>query len=135
MENFIKFRTRYRNTMFLMSLLCFGYFIYNFVVYDFVSFFAVFFGAFLFVTALLENRRLRELKLKFNRQSSQFDKTYNKPPLGVTPKFIWEEQREAELRQGIERYIKSNYLVDPEWTREHNKLSAKIAKRNLKNKS
>lgn len=135
MENFIRFRTRYRNTMLLISLLCFGYFIYNFLAYNFVSFFSISFGAFLLVTTLLENRRLREMKLKFNRQDSQFNKSHNIPPLGVTPKYIWEENREAELRQAIERYIKSNYLVDPAWTTEHNKLSAKIAKRNLKNKS
>lgn len=46
-----------------------------------------------------------------------------KPPLGVKPKFIWDEERIKELKGAILRYIDSNWPIPLEFVEEYNDLT------------
>ena len=48
-----------------------------------------------------------------------------KPPLGVAPRWIREEQRIAELSEAIVRYAEANKEIPEEWTKEYNELIAR----------
>lgn len=54
-------------------------------------------------------------------------KKYKKPPLGVKPRFIWEEERIEALQDAMKRHIENGFMVPVEWAQEHNEL---ITKRN-----
>ena len=45
-----------------------------------------------------------------------------KPPLGIKPKFIHDEQRREELKQAINRYFEANKPIPMEWIEEYNEL-------------
>lgn len=45
-----------------------------------------------------------------------------KPPLGITPKYIWDKQRINDLRDAINRYCLNGYEVPFEWIDEYNYL-------------
>lgn len=59
-------------------------------------------------------------------------KSYAKPPVGVRPKFAWEQesyrQRLAEINGGIERYIKAQMPIPQPWLDERNELLEKLSK-------
>ena len=40
---------------------------------------------------------------------------YKKPPLGIMPRYLWEESRIKELIMAIKRYEKENVPVPNEW--------------------
>jgi hypothetical protein len=52
-----------------------------------------------------------------------------RPPLGLKPRFIHEEQRLDAVRDAITRYIAAGYDVPMEWTEEFCDLKARIEKR------
>lgn len=54
---------------------------------------------------------------------------YVKPPLGVVPKFIWEEMRLNELGRAIREYMDFNLEVRLEWIEEYNELVIKVRDR------
>lgn len=56
--------------------------------------------------------------------------SYVKPPLGVMPKYIWDEKRIDELREAIQRYLKGFYSIPIEWVDEYNKLIGEQDERN-----
>lgn len=47
---------------------------------------------------------------------------YNKPPLGVMPKCIWDDKRFNMIALAIKRYLKSNCKIPIEWVEEYNSL-------------
>jgi len=51
------------------------------------------------------------------------------PPLGVMPKFIWEERRLDEIIAAIKRHTDCHYLIRKELIDEYNELAAKQAER------
>ena len=51
-----------------------------------------------------------------------------KPPLGPTPRWLLDEQREIELRQAIERYIDAGYSIPMEWYQEWNEIIERLSK-------
>lgn len=46
----------------------------------------------------------------------------SKPPLGVTPKNIWDMQRIENLKGAIDRYCNANREIPIEWIEEYNSL-------------
>lgn len=44
------------------------------------------------------------------------------PPLGLKPKFIHDEQRLAEIRKAIFRYLDEFVPLDLKWIQEYNDL-------------
>ncbi len=57
------------------------------------------------------------------------EKRPQKPPLGVTPRFIAQEMRFAELKDAIERYSKEGFEINPDWITEYNELRKEISDR------
>lgn len=55
-----------------------------------------------------------------------------KPPLGLTPKYIWEEKRLQEISEAIGRYAAISAQIPQEWLEEYNELAEKIAYRGIK---
>lgn len=57
---------------------------------------------------------------------------YKKPPLGITPRFIWDEtrnmQRMNEIKDGIDRYCEENLKIPLDWIIEYNELTDRIKK-------
>lgn len=51
-----------------------------------------------------------------------------KPPLGVMPRFIWDERRRIELQAAIMRYMDAGMRVPLEWIAEYNELVERQAK-------
>lgn len=54
---------------------------------------------------------------------------YEKPPIGIMPKWLWEEQRLHDLHSAIQRYLDVGMTVNPEWIEEYNELSKRIRER------
>lgn len=45
-----------------------------------------------------------------------------KPPLGLTPKYIWNSQRLQDISEAIARYTNVGKEIPAEWLEEYNKL-------------
>lgn len=52
----------------------------------------------------------------------------SKPPIGITPRWLLDEEREIELRQAIERYIDAGYSIPMEWYQEWNEIIERLSK-------
>lgn len=53
----------------------------------------------------------------------------NKPPLGIMPRYIWDESRLTQLEQAIERRIGKVNTIPIEWIEERNELIERLNKR------
>ncbi len=49
-----------------------------------------------------------------------------KPPLGVKPRWLFEEARIAELQAAIERFLSSNWPIPMEMVKEYNELVGRL---------
>lgn len=47
---------------------------------------------------------------------------HKKPPIGVMPRFIWEENRLIALKGAIDRFTEVNQPIPIEWIEEYNEL-------------
>lgn len=49
-----------------------------------------------------------------------------KPPLGITPRYIYQElcerQRLVDLKQAIQRYIDADFQIPNDWINEYNMI-------------
>ena len=45
-----------------------------------------------------------------------------KPPIGIKPQYIHDEQRVRELRACIARYMQAGCKLDPLWVKEYNEI-------------
>lgn len=45
-----------------------------------------------------------------------------KPPIGITPRHVWEERRMGVLLKAIARYYGEGYAVPSEWIEEYEEL-------------
>ncbi len=50
------------------------------------------------------------------------EKTEKKPPIGLVPKFIRQEQRLKEVKEAINRYFEAGLEIPTEWIEEYNEL-------------
>ena len=50
------------------------------------------------------------------------------PPIGITPRRIWQEKRLAELRAAIDRYRADGREPEPEWIHEAYDLFVELTK-------
>nr|BDD48131.1 hypothetical protein 47 [Balneolaceae bacterium] len=53
----------------------------------------------------------------------------DKPPIGITPRFLWIEDRLKELNQAIDRYAEADKDIPAKWIRERNELINKLVNR------
>lgn len=49
-----------------------------------------------------------------------------KPPLGLRPRFIWEEERLDEIDAAVKRYLEDGKEIPTEWVAEYSELKYKI---------
>ena len=54
--------------------------------------------------------------------------TQVKPPIGLTPKFIRDEERLAEVKSAIHRYYDEGLTIPVEWIEEYNALIDSVNK-------
>lgn len=47
---------------------------------------------------------------------------YNKPPLGIKPKWLCDELRLNEIKEGINRYLSTSCPIPIEWIKEYNEI-------------
>lgn len=52
-------------------------------------------------------------------------KRIKKPPLGLTPKYLWDEKRLNELQRVIADYYNANLQINVDWIEEYNELIIK----------
>lgn len=48
----------------------------------------------------------------------------SKPPLGVKPKWLHDEERKQELKKTIERHLVESEAIPIEWVEEYNELTS-----------
>ena len=48
-----------------------------------------------------------------------------KPPIGLTPRFIHDQHRTTEIGEAIIRYLQGDYPIPIEWVEEYNELLGK----------
>ncbi len=61
---------------------------------------------------------------EFVEQNIQwFQEKITKPPLGITPKSIWDEKRIVEIKLAIQRYVEAGKKIPAEWVYEKNELT------------
>lgn len=70
------------------------------------------------LTDLIEDKEALEVE----KSQSNINK---KPPLGIEPKWMWEERRLEDLKKTIERYYKNGLVIPIEWIEEYNDLLIK----------
>jgi hypothetical protein len=46
-----------------------------------------------------------------------------RPPLGLTPRWIWDEHRMKEIKKAMKRYTIKGKRIPQEWTNEYNELT------------
>ena len=51
------------------------------------------------------------------------------PPLGVCPRFIWEEKRLKEIDDAIVRYLYAGQPIPGEWNEERTYLISRLTER------
>ena len=64
-------------------------------------------------------KRLADVEIEVKRLR---DKDVRKPPLGVVPEYIKDEERLEELQTAIIAYCEQNREICPEWIEEYNIL-------------
>ncbi|GGF88271.1 hypothetical protein [Paenibacillus abyssi] len=48
-----------------------------------------------------------------------------KPPIGLVPRFVRDEQRRIEIQNAITRYLDAGIRIPTDWITEYNELVAK----------
>lgn len=51
-----------------------------------------------------------------------------KPPIGITPRWLLDEERETEIREAVARYTEAGYPVPVEWYQELNEITERLSK-------
>ena len=51
-----------------------------------------------------------------------------KPPIGITPRWLLDEERAIEIEQAIMRYNEVDYLIPIEWIQELNEVYDRLNK-------
>ncbi|MFP4976363.1 hypothetical protein ACE6ED_13250 [Paenibacillus sp. CN-4] len=46
----------------------------------------------------------------------------NKPPIGLRPRYIWEDLRIKEIEEAMQRYGEAGYVIPREWLEERYEL-------------
>jgi len=59
-------------------------------------------------------------------------KKQDKPPLGLTPRYLAEEKRLREVNEAIDRYLKAKLNVPMDWLNEQNYLETQARKHHKK---
>ena len=71
------------------------------------------------------------LKTLFNGDDPYFQNAV-KPPLGITPREILDEERLIEITGGIQRYIEADVTIPISWMEELNEITARMKQRSIK---
>ena len=51
-----------------------------------------------------------------------------RPPLGLMPKYIWQEQRLQDIKEAITRYVSAGKEIPNEWLDEYALLYKEVIK-------
>ena len=52
----------------------------------------------------------------------------SKPPIGITPRWLLDEEREIEIQRAITRYTDAGYPIPIEWYEELNEIVERLFK-------
>ena len=52
----------------------------------------------------------------------------SKPPIGITPRWLLDEERAIEIKQAITRYNEADYPIPIEWVQELNEIYERLDK-------
>ncbi|CAI3674294.1 hypothetical protein CNEO4_620037 [Clostridium neonatale] len=52
-----------------------------------------------------------------------------RPPLGITPRFILDEERREEIIDAMNRYLYKNKRIPSEWLEELNEIQDRLSKK------
>jgi hypothetical protein len=66
---------------------------------------------------------------KCNSDCEACKEKHSKPPLGVKPRYIIEQDRVSELESAFLRFSKANKGIPPEWVLEYMELAPKVVLR------
>lgn len=55
-----------------------------------------------------------------------------RPPLGIKPRWLMDEERLAELIGAFERHLKATYPIRVEWVQEYNEICERMYRREKK---
>ena len=55
------------------------------------------------------------------------NRQFEKPPLGLAPKWVLNIRRRTEIKQAICRYLNANVNIPIDWIKEYNELNVIIA--------
>lgn len=69
-----------------------------------------------------EQLRNTAIPIRFKEDFTGRGLVSKKPPLGVMPKFIWNQKRQGELLAAISRYYDEGLKVPLEWISEFKEL-------------
>ena len=47
-----------------------------------------------------------------------------KPPLGIEPRYVWEEKRRQKIRKAVTEYMNAGLMVPEAWIEEWNELTS-----------
>lgn len=59
--------------------------------------------------------------------NNETERKYKRPPFGLTPVWIWLEQRVDDINGAIQRYMDAGMEIDKKWIDERNNLINIIA--------
>lgn len=48
--------------------------------------------------------------------------SFTKPPIGIMPRKLWDDQRLSDLRSALDRRLAAGFPAPPEWIEEYNEL-------------
>lgn len=60
---------------------------------------------------------------------------YERPPHGIVPRWLHDEQRRDALEATMQRFADANYPINQDWVKEFNELEERCEKRNKEKKS
>ena len=68
-----------------------------------------------------DNGTIGYLSSKHKRPISFPSRRKEKPPLGLQPEYVWNEQRIQEIKMAIHRYMMAGKSIPNEWIEEYNR--------------
>lgn len=63
------------------------------------------------------------------REKNMMQARAERPPIGIMPRWLWEEQRLHDLEATIHRFVEARQPINPDWIDEQRELYNKVKAR------
>lgn len=78
----------------------------------------------------MQKNRLEEMEMIIDNNGITLNEgIFKKPPLGITPRFILDEERRNEIIDAMNRYVDRNKRIPQEWLDQLNEISERLEER------